>query len=118
MVKGLLSLVVLAVAGLVAYNYATTGTIALVPQAVSSEDRALGDLAQSLEQAKQQYAQANRAAAVGGLDTTGDVEAAQASVRKIGADLTALEKRLKSPASVKHADELSRAVAEFARQLR
>jgi hypothetical protein len=119
MMKRLLSVVVLAVGGLVAFNFATTGSVTLIPSAgVSNEDRELRDLRQQFERAKQQFAQAHRAAAIGGVDTTGDVEATQVSVRRIEQDLAGLKKRLTSPSSIRDAEDLSRAVAEFSGQLR
>jgi hypothetical protein len=117
MMKKVLIIAVLAAAALVAYNYATTGRVTLMPAgAASSEEQALRDLGQQFERAKSQFAQAHRAAAVGGVDMTSDVEAAQAAVRRIAEDLAAVKKRLTSPSSMRDADDLSRAVAEFSRQ--
>jgi hypothetical protein len=117
--KKLLVIVVLAVGALVAYNFATTGSITLMPRGGgSAEDREVRDLRERLDGARQQFAQAHRAAAIGGLDTTGDVEATQAGVRHIEEDLAALRKRLTSPSSIRDADDLSREIEEFSRQLR
>jgi hypothetical protein len=117
--KKLVIVVVLATGALVAYNYATTGSIALIPRGGgSAEDRDVRDLRERLDSARQQLGQAHRAAAIGGLDTTADVEATQASVQRIEEDLAALRKRLTSPSSIRDAEDLSREVAEFSRQLR
>ncbi len=117
--KKILIVVVLAIAALVAYNYATTGKVTLVPsRAASSEDRELRDLGQRLEAAKQQFAQAGRSAGISGMDTTGDVEAVQASVRQIRKDLDSLKSRLTSKSSLDEAAELARRIEEFSAQLR
>lgn len=119
MLKRLLIVVVLAAGALVAYNYATTGSITLVPSGgVSVEDREVSELRQRFERARTQFAQAHRAAAIGGVDTTGDVEATLADVGRIERELAALKKRLTSPPSIREAEDLSRAVAEFSRQTR
>jgi len=116
--KRMLIAVVLAAAGIVAYNIATTGSASLVPwKGTSAEDRALRDLERRFEDAKAQFAQAHRAAAVGGVDTTSDAEATQAAVRLIERDLAALRKTLTEPSAVHHGEELSRAVEEFARRI-
>lgn len=117
--KKVLIVVILGVAALVAYNFATTGKLSLIPSAaLSTEDRELRDLEQRLESAKHQFAQAERAAGIGGLDTTGDVEAARAAVKRIQSDLAALTKRLTSPSSIREAESLSSAAAEFADRVR
>mgnify|MGYP001255338832 FL=1 len=52
MMKKVLIVAVLAAAGLVAYNYASTGRVTLMPAGgASSEDQALRDLGQQLERA-------------------------------------------------------------------
>jgi len=117
--KKLVIVVVLAVGALVAYNFATTGSFALIPRGgLSAEDREVRDIRERFERAQQQFGQAHRAAAIGGLDTTGDVEAARASLQRIETDLAALRKRLTSPSAIRDAEDLSQEVAELSRQLR
>ena len=93
--KKLAVVLVLAMAGLLAYNFATTGELTLKPSfTLSAEEEQLRDLERDFNAAKKSFAQAHRAAAVGGLDTTADVEAAKRAVRGISKDLQALKKKL------------------------
>jgi hypothetical protein len=118
MKKALVAAVVL-VAGLVAYNYATTGEIKVVPTfSLSEEEQELKDLGDRFKAARRQFAQAHRAAAVGGVDTTADVEAARRAVGEIDADLTALKERTTSDKVRRDADELDALVSEFKSELR
>ncbi len=118
MKKALVATVVL-VAGLVAYNYATTGEIKVVPTfSLSEEEQELKDLEDRFKAARRQFAQAHRAAAVGGLDTTADVEAARRAVGEIDAELKALRERTTSEKVRREADELDALVSAFKNELR
>jgi hypothetical protein len=117
--KKILIVLAVAVAGLVLYNYATTGELSLTPKFSQSEDeRAVDDLEQQLDAAKKQFAQAHRSAAVGGIDTTADVAAASRAVKRIRRELDGLTERLSSDSAKRRADELSRAIEEFSQKLK
>jgi hypothetical protein len=79
--KKLLAVVVLAILALVAYNYVTTGRIALIPSATMSEqERQINDLLGQARAAATQFAQAGRAAGMSGVDTTAEAEAARQQI--------------------------------------
>jgi len=116
--KKLLIVIAIAVAGLVVFNYATTGELALVPDLSLAEDeRAVQRLEKQLEAAKKQFAQAHRTAAVGGVDTTADVEAARLGVSRIRRELDSLNDKLSSEAAKRRAEDLARAIEEFSEKL-
>lgn len=57
---------------------------------LTEEEQRLRHLESQLQDVKQAYAQSHRMAAVGGIDTTADVESARARVRAIEKELKAL----------------------------
>lgn len=113
--KKIAVLVVLAAAGLLAYNYATTGKITLLPASLSEEEREVQELEADLHAAVEQAAQAQRGAAVSGVDMTGDLEAARRCVRQVERSLDELKKRLSSTEGKRAAERLSTAIREFER---
>ena len=117
--KKLVVLVVVALVGLVGFNYATTGEFRLVPDfSKSDEELAVQELAERLDQAKQQFTQAHRMAATAGLDTTADVEAARKSVKRVQKELKSLREDLSEDKAARRAEELSAAVRSFAEEIR
>jgi Zn-dependent oligopeptidase len=117
--KKLVILVVVALVGLVGYNYATTGEFRLVPDfSKSDEEHAVEELAQQLDQAKKQFTQAHRTAATSGLDTTADVEAARVTVKRIEKELKSLRAGLSEEKAERKAEELAAAVRAFAAEIR
>ena len=116
--KKLALVLVVAVAGLVAFNYSTTGEWTLTPSfSKSEEETAVQDLQQGFDAARKRFAQAHRAAAVGGIDTTADAEAAGRSVQSIKRELDSLRKTLSEERAKRQADELATAVREFLKDL-
>lgn len=112
--KKLAVFVVIAVAGLVVFNYATTGEFSVVPSfAQSEQEQKVADLQRDFDAASQQYAQAHRTAAVGGIDTTAEADAAIRSVKQIGRELTSLKNSLSEKKALRRADELTAAVRSF-----
>jgi hypothetical protein len=111
---------VLAVAfvGLVAFNYATTGELTVKPSfSKSEEESAVQEIQRSFDAAQKRFAQAHRAAAVGGIDTTADAEAAGRSVQKVKRELDSLRKTLSEDRAKRQADELANAVRAFLKDL-
>ena len=109
--KKLAVFVVVAIAGLVAFNYATTGELKLTPSfSKSDEGRAVADLQERLSAARKRFTQAHRSAAVGGIDTSGDAEAAINSVKGVKRDLDKLRKTLSEDKAKRKAKELADAV--------
>jgi phage-related tail protein len=116
--KKIIGVIVVLVAGLLAYNFVTTGKFSLVPSLTLSEDeRALKALEDRFHAATRQYTQAARTAGMSGLDTTADGEAALRSVERIEKDLRALRKRLSSQPAIQRAEHLATAIKEFSAKL-
>lgn len=117
--KKLVGVVVIAVVALVGYNYATTGELTLVPSfSKSEEERAVQELQDRFAAAKKQFDQAYRTAAVAGIDTTSDADAALGSIKLIKRDLASLRKKLSEDRAKRKADLLAQAVREFDNKLR
>lgn len=115
--KGVILIVLLVAAALLAYNYVHTGKFTLVPSSLSKSGQELQRLGERLDGARRQFEAAGRAAGVAGVDTTSDAEAARREVERIEADLQDLQKRL-DPADKLKADELMDKIQEFKREMR
>ncbi len=116
--KKLAFVIVVAIIGLVAFNYATTGELTLTPSfSKSEEERAVQDLQQDFAAAQKRYAQAYRAAGLSGIDTTADAEAAINDVKRIKRELKSLRKTLSEERAKRKADELANAVLAFEKNL-
>jgi hypothetical protein len=118
--KKLLVLLGVVAVGLVVYNYATTGTVALVPpsMSMSADERAVADLEERFADARRSFAQAGRGAGLTGMDTTGDADAAMRSVQTISNDLHELQKRLSSQPAKQKAETLAASIESYQRELR
>ncbi len=116
--KKLAVVIVVAIVGLVAFNYATTGELTLAPSfSKSEEERAVRDLQRDFSAAQKRYVQAHRTAAVGGIDTTADADAAIGSVKRIRRELESLRKTLSEERAKRIADELAIVVRAFEKDL-
>lgn len=115
--KGVILVLLLVAAALLAYNYVHTGKLTLIPSSLSSAEQQLQTLEQRLDSARRQFEAAGRAAGVAGVDTTADAEAARREVERVEADLKALRDRLEEADKLK-ADELMDKIQEFKKQLR
>ena len=118
--KKLAVLIVIVVAGLVIFNYATTGTLRLLPASISmsDEERAVADLEERFEAARKQYSQAARSAGLTGIDTTGDADGALRSVEQIASDLKKLQQELSSGPAKEKAQTLAASIEGYKRSLR
>ncbi len=94
--KKVILFIILIVIAFFVYNYFRTGQFTLFPVSSSEGNHALKMLEDDFHNAAQSIAQAERSAAVSGLDTTSDVEAALASIRKIERELEMLERHADS----------------------
>ena len=104
MAKRIVLVLALAAAALVAYNYMTTGKIALMPSAtLSDEEKELDGLETRVRQAASQYAQAGRAAGLSGMDTTSDAESARVEVQKIAKRVDEIGRKVSASAKEKFA---------------
>lgn len=93
MKKLLILLLVAAVVGMLAYNYATTGTLSLFPGPRSEDARQLAALERQLDGARQRQAQAQRMAGVGGIDTSKEFAEASQEVERLEQAIAALKRR-------------------------
>jgi hypothetical protein len=115
-----LMLAVLLVGGLAAgafiWNSGTAAGFDLTPSfMLTTEERQLRDLADELQAVRQRYAQAGRSAAIGGLDTTADIEAARSRLRDIEKELEDLD--LPEGRATAKAMELREAIQQLSREL-
>lgn len=126
--KALIAIVALVVAGLLAYNFFTTGEVRVLPRTLSAEELEIEDLERQLAAAKRQFQQAAKGAGISGADFTAQAEAARRQVERVEEKLTATLDRLESEARTKvdrwsgrateRARALKRAVEAFKRELR
>jgi len=116
--KKLAVVLAVAVVGLLAFNYATTGELTLTPSFSKSEEEvAVRDLQDAFDVARKQFAQAHRAAGVSGIDTSADADAAVSSVKRIKRELESLRKKLSEDRAKRSAGELSQALRAFEKDL-
>lgn len=117
MKKFVLTLVFVA-AGLVGFNYATSGEFKLIPSFSKSEQQqAVQDLTDRFASANKMAAQAHRQAGMSGIDTTSDVEAARIETGRIQRELKSLQKNLTEDKAIRQAKQLSREMQDFVRSL-
>jgi hypothetical protein len=117
--KKLLIVVAVLAVGLVVYNVATTGEVKLIPSfGVSEEEQGVKDLENRFAAARREVAQAHRASAVSGIDSTSGAEAGRRSVDGIAKELAALRKGLSEDSAKRRAAGLADAIEEFQRKLR
>ncbi len=115
--RTLIVVVVLALVALVAYNYVTTGKIAIIPRSLSADQKAVERLEKRFEAARSQFNQAGRAAGISGADTTADAEAARREVERVDAELREMMDRLDGAAR-QDADRLKAEIDDFKKDLR
>jgi hypothetical protein len=97
-VRNLITIVVVVVVALVAFNYFQTGKFSIMPGGgMSQEEKDLNRLKGEFRRAAQAYRQAGRSAGVSGLDTTSDAAAALQTVDGVERDVKQLRKRTSDP---------------------
>ena len=114
--KNLIVLVVIALAGLVAYNYFTTGEFKLIPSSsLSGEEVEVKRLEKQCREAQRMFMEGSRGASIGGIDTPADVVGAMREVERIEGELIALKAHLTSEAAETKAAQLLRDIETFKR---
>ena len=94
MIKRVLAVVLLGVVALVAYNFVTTGKIALIPTArLTEQEKEIDDLVRQAREAAAHYLQAGRAAGLSGVDSTADAGAAREKIEAIQKRARELERK-------------------------
>lgn len=117
--KKLVMVIVLGLAGLLAYNYATTGQWTLIPGGnLSAAEQQLRELEDELAAVRKQAGQAHRVASLSGTDMTADVEAARRALARLDKSLVELRKRLDSDSARKRAGRLAGDIAAFREEMR
>jgi hypothetical protein len=112
--KNIVVLVVIALAGLVAYNYFTTGEVKLIPTpSRSGEDIEVERLEKQFRQAQSRFLEGSRGASIGGIDTPADVVGAMREVERIEEELIALKARLTSEAAKTKAAQVLSDIGTF-----
>jgi len=104
------------IGGYVVFISETPESFNLTPSfMLTAEEKQVRDLENRLQSVKRRYAQANRSAAIGGIDTTSDIEAARKHVAVIEKELKVLE--LPEGRAKAKATELMSAIQQFSGQL-
>lgn len=117
--RNLITIAVVVVLGLVAFNYFQTGELSIMPGgSMSDEAREVNRLRGEFRSAAQEYRQAGRSAGLSGLDTTGDAEKALNSVEGIERDLRKLRGQVKEAEVRGEIDELLAEIADYKNDLR
>jgi hypothetical protein len=112
--KKLVVLILIVAAGLVAYNYYTTGEISLIPSSsLSEEERELKQLEKVFHKAQNEIIQASRAASITGLDTPSDVTGAMSEIERVEQALIALKRRISSEQAKTKVERLLSKVRAF-----
>jgi hypothetical protein len=112
--RNLITIAVVVVIGLVAFNYFTTGEFKVLPgSSMSQEERDVNRLKGDFRRAAQEYRQAGRQAGISGMDTTAAAEIALTTVAGVERDLNLLRKETSDPEVLDLIDELLKEVKKF-----
>ncbi|MCX6553455.1 MAG: hypothetical protein NTZ12_00345 [Candidatus Aminicenantes bacterium] len=104
--KKLIVFVLIVVAGYYAYQYFSGGNL-------TAEQKQVQTLADEFQTARQRLSQAERSAAVGGLDTTSDADDAMHTVGLLQEKLQALSEKLSEEKAIAMAEKLARELRSF-----
>ena len=111
----IIMLIIIAAAGLVAYNYFTTGEMSLIPSStLSEEEQEVKSLADSFHKAQRMVRQAERAA-VGGIGNIDIVEDEMNEIDQIESALVTLKSSLESESAIEAAERLEREIEGYKR---
>ena len=112
--KNLIILVVIALAGLLAYNYFTTGKLQVIPSSAPSEEElSVQRLDKQFREAQRRFTEGGHGAAIGGIDTQADLTGAMREVERIEKALTALMAGLKTESAKTEAEKLLQDIRTF-----
>jgi hypothetical protein len=112
--RNLITIAVVVVIGLVAFNYFTTGELKILPgSSMTEEEHEINRLKGEFRRAAQEYRQAGRQAGISGMDTTAAAEIALITVAGVERDLNLLRKDTSDPKVIDSIDELLREVKKF-----
>ena len=112
--RNLITIAVVVIIGLVAFNYFTTGEFKVLPgSSMSPEERDVNRLKGDFRRAAQEFRQAGRQAGISGMDTTAAAEIALTTVAGVERDLKLLRKDVSDPKVLDSIDELLEDVKKF-----
>ena len=112
--KKLVVLILIGVAGLVTYNYYTTGKLSLIPSSsLSGEEQQLKVLKKAFHKAQNMIIQASRAAGLTGLDVPADVIGAMREIDRVEKSLISLKRRVTSESAKIKAEQLLSEIRAF-----
>jgi len=114
--RKLLMVVVLGIAVAAVWKGMDHGATPLTGKADSAEGRQVQALEEKFQLAQRHLAQAERAAGVSGMDTSGDASAALTDAEQVEKSLVRLQPELTESAAKAHAKELLSQVQEFRRK--
>ncbi len=107
MSKKILIGVFLGLLGLIAFNWITSGEVALIPTTtLSAEGRELARLEGEFASVTHDYYQAGRAAGMTGMDTTAEARAAMDRLDQIEKELQAMKRNNPGPAVSRRIDQV------------
>jgi hypothetical protein len=117
-VKNLITIAVVVVIALVAFNYFQTGEFKILPgSSMSDEAREVNRLRGDFRRAAQEYRQAGRSAGLSGLDTTEDAETALKAVDGVERDLKKIRRETEDPKLREEIDQLLDEIATYKRDV-
>ena len=112
--RNLITIAVVVIIGLVAFNYFTTGEFKILPgSSMSPEERDVNRLKGDFRRAAQEYRQAGRQAGISGMDTTAAAAIALTTVAGVERDLKLMLKDTSDPEVIDSIDELLKEVKKF-----
>ena len=114
--KKVVVLIIIGVAGLVGYNYYTTGELSLMPpSSLSKEERELKRLEKDFHKAQNKFFQGGRSAAVAGLDAPADLVEAMSEIEQVEETLFDLYNSITSESEKMKVEGLLNEIREFKR---
>ena len=112
--KKVVVLIIIGVAGLVGYNYYTTGEISLkLPSSLSKDVQELKRLEKDFHKAQNKFFQGGRSAAVAGLDAPSDLVEAMSEIEQVEETLFDLYNSTTSESEKMKAERLLSEIREF-----
>jgi hypothetical protein len=112
--RNLITIAVVVVVGLLAFNYFSTGEFKILPgSSMSPEAREVNRLKGDFHRAAQEFRQAGRQAGISGMDTTAAAEIALSTVAGVERDLKLMRKDTSDPEVRAAIDDILAEIKKF-----
>jgi hypothetical protein len=112
--KNIITIVVVLVVGLVAYNYFSTGELKILPgSSMSQEEQEVNRLQGEFRRAAREFRQAARQAGIGGIDNTAVADVTLSTVAGVESDLELMRRETEDPEVRDKIDELLDEIKKF-----